>query len=100
MKARRKASTVDMASMSEQLSSEQVRRIALHELLHHYERNASGLTANPNASLGGDVLEQRVSELLSALTQFTDPQERRAAVLQVLCSRKEQHPAGLPRRPA
>lgn len=84
-----------MDASPEHLSSDELRRIAseyLHELLRHYEQlqtNTSVAASNTAHSLHRARLEQRVGELLSALTQFTNPQERRDAVLQVLCGRKE-----------
>ncbi len=68
------------------LGSDEVRRIAseyLHALARYYaelQKDAGSLTVDP--------LQERAEELLSAMA-ITDKQQRRNAVLRVLCSLRD-----------
>lgn len=73
---------------------EQVRRIAteyLQELLHYFEpAQEASSNVTPAQSSDAARLEQRVGDLLRAMAQYTDPQQRREAVLRALCHGEHQ----------
>ncbi len=88
----------------EDLGREEVRRIA-SEYLHEVARYCAELRSDDTppvtsvtvAGLRGDRLHEKASELLSAMARFTDPDERRKAVLKVLRGVGRRHPSDLPR---
>ena len=81
-----------MAEISrEDLGREEVRRIAseyLHEVVRYCAELQSDTPPITSVTAGGlhvDRLHEKAGELLSAMARFTDLDERRKAVLKVLC---------------
>ncbi len=72
----------------------QIQRIAseyLQELVQYYvESQSAPATASPNnGSPIANMLEQRVHELLNAMTQAGSPQEKRDNIIRVLCNHQK-----------
>lgn len=80
----------------EQPSEEQLRQIInsyLEEVVRCYQAQHCGLQGSGREY---DQLERKASELLQAMMNSAEPEERRRAILQVLCRASEHREPTLP----